>query len=227
MGSFKIVAGNGIDEVTGEDGIDVTNFPLGPGFPKGVFISQDHANPGLNQNNKLVPWQSIANAFNPPLAIDSAFDPRTIGAGGPGPGPGPDTTPPATTIDSGPTGTIATHVGHVHLLGQRGIDVRVQARHGRLRRCTSPKTYSGLGIGPHTFQVRATDTSNNTDQTPASRSWTVGTATPSRFVPLTPSRPLDNPPPSAFPARADLPARRSSTSRSWEESFLPERPPWS
>ncbi len=39
--------------------------------------------------------------------------------------------------------------------------------------CTSPQSYSGLSEGTHTFQVRATDASGNTDPTPASTGWTV------------------------------------------------------
>ena len=35
------------------------------------------------------------------------------------------------------------------------------------------KTYTGLGEGPHTFQVRATDSSLNTDESPASYSFSV------------------------------------------------------
>jgi hypothetical protein len=84
VGAFKIATGNGIDSVTGEDGIDVTNAPAGPRFPQGFFVSTDFRNgtalDGLNQNHKLVPWQSIANAFSPPLVVDTTFDPRAIGA---------------------------------------------------------------------------------------------------------------------------------------------------
>ena len=39
--------------------------------------------------------------------------------------------------------------------------------------CTAPKSYSGLAVGSHTFQVRASDTAGNTDSTPASYSWTI------------------------------------------------------
>ena len=45
--------------------------------------------------------------------------------------------------------------------------------------CTSPKSYTGLANGAHTFQVRAFDSSGNYDLTPASYSWTIniGSAT--------------------------------------------------
>ncbi len=39
--------------------------------------------------------------------------------------------------------------------------------------CTSPQSYPGLGVGSHTFQVRAVDGAGNTDPTPDSFTWTV------------------------------------------------------
>jgi YVTN family beta-propeller protein len=39
--------------------------------------------------------------------------------------------------------------------------------------CTTPKTYENLGIGDHTFNVRAVDLLGNKDTTPASFSWKV------------------------------------------------------
>ena len=78
VGSFRIVAANGIDGTSDTDGIDVTNVPLGTAFPNGLFVAQDGLNsdPGANQNFKLVPWESIAHAFDPPLGVDTGWNPR-------------------------------------------------------------------------------------------------------------------------------------------------------
>ncbi len=67
IGTFQIVANDAlkIDEVSSSDGIDVVNVPLGTAFPHGFFIAQDGWNndPLENQDFKLVPWESIAEAF--------------------------------------------------------------------------------------------------------------------------------------------------------------------
>ena len=74
LGSFEIVDGNGVDAVTGTDGIDVTNFGVGGPFPQGFFVTQDTKNDVGNQNFKLVPWQSIASAYAQPLLVDPTYD---------------------------------------------------------------------------------------------------------------------------------------------------------
>jgi myo-inositol-hexaphosphate 3-phosphohydrolase len=106
VGEFKIAACSGIDAVTGEDGIDVTNFGLGSRFPQGFFTSTDFTNEG-NQNHKLVPWQSIANAFSPALVIDPSFDPRKIGA----PDGPDDITPPTVGSIAPAAGATSVAVG--------------------------------------------------------------------------------------------------------------------
>jgi myo-inositol-hexaphosphate 3-phosphohydrolase len=61
-GRFKIVS-DGIDGVTHTDGIDVTSAPLGPEYSTGLFVAQDDRNDAGNQNFKLVPWSTIAQAL--------------------------------------------------------------------------------------------------------------------------------------------------------------------
>ena len=75
--TFEIVASNGIDQVTGTDGIEVSSAPLGPLFPQGLFVAQDTNNDDGNQNFKLVPWEIISYSVTPPLLIDTTYDPRS------------------------------------------------------------------------------------------------------------------------------------------------------
>ena len=44
---------------------------------------------------------------------------------------------------------------------------------GTFQSCSSPKKYSGLAAGSHTFQVQSTDAAGNSDPTPASHAWTI------------------------------------------------------
>jgi myo-inositol-hexaphosphate 3-phosphohydrolase len=90
LGAFEIVTGNGVDAVTGTDGIDVTNFGVGGPFPQGFFVTQDTKNDVGNQNFKLVPWQTIASAYLQQLLVDPAYDAYDTGAT-----PTTPSTPPA------------------------------------------------------------------------------------------------------------------------------------
>jgi 3-phytase len=76
--TFEIVGAEGIDDVSGTDGIDVSNVALGSAFPQGVFVAQDNVNTGGNQNFKLVPWDAITEAGPEPLDVDTSWDPRGL-----------------------------------------------------------------------------------------------------------------------------------------------------
>jgi len=80
VATFAIAAGDGIDSVTHTDGIEVWGGYLGPAFPSGVFVAQDHENDRGNQNFKLVPWHVIQQALE--------NGPPHRRAAGPGPGGG-------------------------------------------------------------------------------------------------------------------------------------------
>ncbi|MFN7054870.1 phytase [Hyphomonas sp.] len=68
-GSFSVMANEalGIDGVSHTDGLDVFSGAL-PGFPRGLLMVQDDANPnkGENQNFKLVSWADIEAALGLP-----------------------------------------------------------------------------------------------------------------------------------------------------------------
>lgn len=76
IGSFQVEAHDGIDAVSGTDGIDVTPYAAGERFPNGFFVAQDDENDAGNQNFKLVPWESIAVQFEPALMIEPGILPR-------------------------------------------------------------------------------------------------------------------------------------------------------
>ncbi len=65
IGSFTIGAGNGIDPVTGTDGLEVTSVSMGSEFPGGLVVVQDDENtePNEPQNFKLIPWSTVEAAI--------------------------------------------------------------------------------------------------------------------------------------------------------------------
>ena len=95
------------------------------------------------------------------------------------PPPPPDTTAPNTSIDSGPSGTTtSTGASFQFSASESGSSFQCQLDSGAWGSCVSPKAYSGLAVGAHTFTVKATDGAGNTDASPAVRSWTVQAVTP-------------------------------------------------
>jgi len=86
-----------------------------------------------------------------------------------------DATPPETTIDSGPAGTTtATSASFAFSSSEPGGSFECALDGGPFTACSSPRSYSSLALGSHTFEVRARDTVGNLDPTPAARSWTIG-----------------------------------------------------
>lgn len=83
LGSFQIAASGDVDSAEESDGAMVLNVPLGDKFPNGILIVQDGQDEPfaemedegemeiVSANFKYVDWAQVANAFNPPLKIDT------------------------------------------------------------------------------------------------------------------------------------------------------------
>lgn len=79
--------------------------------------------------------------------------------------------PPETTIDSGPPANTRRANATFTFSADEEATFDCKVDGGGFEPCTSPETVT-VGVGPHTFQVRATDTAGNVDSSPASWSWT-------------------------------------------------------
>jgi hypothetical protein len=95
------------------------------------------------------------------------------------PPPPADTTPPETSITSGPAATTTSTSASFSLsASESGSTLACKLDSGSWGSCTSPKAYSGLAVGSHTFSARATDGAGNPDATPATQAWTVEAVAP-------------------------------------------------
>lgn len=88
-----------------------------------------------------------------------------------------DNTPPDTVITSAPSDPSDSSTATFHFTSSEADSSFECSLDGSpYTNCASPKAYSGLSNGEHTFAVRATDVAGNTDPTPASHTWQVNAA---------------------------------------------------
>jgi hypothetical protein len=86
---------------------------------------------------------------------------------------------PHTFIDSGPKNpTNKTTAAFGLSSSEQNTSFECSLDSGAFEPCSSPKEYTSLADGDHTFDVRAIDVAGNTDPSPAQRSWTVDTQSP-------------------------------------------------
>jgi hypothetical protein len=92
-----------------------------------------------------------------------------------------DTAAPETTITGGPpASTTSTDAAFSFQSSEAGSSFECRLDGGAFAPCSSPHSYSGLTLGSHTFEVRATDPAGNLDSTSATHGWTVIAQTPPR-----------------------------------------------
>ena len=90
-----------------------------------------------------------------------------------------DTKEPDTSITSGPSGTDRSTSPSFDFSASEA-DVKFECRldGGEWSACSSPKGYTSLGDGQHTFEVAAIDRAGNRDPDPAKRTWTIDSTGP-------------------------------------------------
>jgi hypothetical protein len=92
---------------------------------------------------------------------------------------------PETSLDSGsgPSGvTKSTSASFAFSSNSGDVAGYTCVLDGVSTTCSSPKTYTNLSDGPHTFSVYARDDAGNDDASPASRTWTVDTTAPGTAI---------------------------------------------
>jgi hypothetical protein len=128
-----------------------------------------------------------------------------------------DTTPPETTIQSGPPDpSESSGASFTYASNEPGSSFECSLDGAPFASCPpSGVSYGGLGNGPHSFQVRATDPSDNTDPTPAGYSFEVV---------LQPALPPGPPSPPVLPAGL-APSQSRETRASPPETTITVQPP--
>jgi len=113
-----------------------------------------------------------------------------------------DSTSPNTIIDSNPALVTYSTDATFTFSSSEASTFECRVDGALFAVCTSPVNYSGLSLGVHSFEVKATDLVGNVDLTPANYSWTIETAPqpPSvyTFIPPT-SEPIPEPISEAIP----------------------------
>ncbi len=106
---------------------------------------------------------------------------------------GIDTTAPSTSITTKPanpdnsanpsftfSGEDPDGADHSDGSGVAGFECSLDG--GAFSSCPSPKTYSSLGDGNHTFEVRSVDAAGNTDASPESYTWRIDSSLPETTI---------------------------------------------
>jgi large repetitive protein len=100
-----------------------------------------------------------------------------------------DTQAPDTTIASKPASLSTSASASIGFSSEAGASMECSLDDAAYAACSSPKEYTGLAEGAHSFRVRAIDEAGNEDASPASYSWTVDTLGPETTIDSKPANP--------------------------------------
>ena len=103
-----------------------------------------------------------------------------------------DGTPPQTTLFQGPSGAVRDTTPTFLFSSEANATFQCRVDAAAYVPCASPFTTPVLGQGPHTFFVRALDTSGNFDPTPATSDFIVDTIGPRTTFKKKPAKQVTN-----------------------------------
>lgn len=162
-------AGAEVDWTLAINGVDIGSFVVPSGTTAPILLERSFApiaGPNyaieLRVTNEVGSGQgsiTLASTGNPGahvIDLANVVAPDTTLSGG----------PPATTTAKSTSFSFASSQSDV-------TGFQCSLDHTGFLPCTSPRSYSGLSLGAHTFEVSAVDTGGNADPTPASQQWTV------------------------------------------------------
>jgi hypothetical protein len=98
------------------------------------------------------------------------------------------TAPAAPTITANPPGLSSSPSASFSFSGEAGATFECELDGAGVSSCSSPKAYSGLSDGPHTFDVRQTDAAGNTGPS-TTYAWTVDATAPQTTINTAPPDP--------------------------------------
>ncbi|MDQ3724912.1 MAG: hypothetical protein M3335_03300 [Actinomycetota bacterium] len=170
FGTVNLFVGNSnADPLLGPD------YTLTPGSP--AIDAGDPGPGGLTTDFLGAPRPNDGNGDGYVISDQGAFeyqrppDPPNPPKGG---GPTPDVTAPQTTIAKGPGAKLAKGKAKFSFRSsESGSRFECKLDRRKVRPCISPKRYTGLKPGRHTFKVWAIDAAGNKDPSPAKRSFRV------------------------------------------------------
>src|SRR5207237_445411 len=106
-----------------------------------------------------------------------------------------DTTAPTASITSSPSNPSNDTAPSVNFSSEAGATFQCALDGAAFASCSSPKSYTRVADGSHTFQVKASDAAGNTG-TAESYTWTVDTVAPPASITASPTNPSNNTAPS-------------------------------
>lgn len=100
-----------------------------------------------------------------------------------------DATPPETSLGTPDTSGRDASFGFSGFLGASGFQCQLSGPSSAhsWQPCTTPRSYSSLGDGTYTFEVRAVDAAGNVDPTAASHTWAIDLTAPETTFGSTPA----------------------------------------